>query len=74
MKTKNTIKTDADALRVADELAAMQPALALKKAELEAELQKVRDCFGPAVDELQAAYDGDFKALEEYCRKPGVMA
>lgn len=74
MKTKNTIKTDADALRVADELAAMQPALDLKKAELAAELQKVRDCFGPAVDELQNAYDADFKALEEYCRKPGVMA
>lgn len=74
MKTKNTIKTDADALRVADELAAMQPALDLKKAELAAELQKVRDRFGPAVDELQAAYDADFKALEEYCRKPGVMA
>ena len=74
MKTKNTIKTDADALRVADELAAMQPALDLKKAELAAELQKVRDCFGPTVDELQNAYDADFKALEEYCRKPGVMA
>ena len=74
MKTKTTIKTDADALRVADELAAMQPALALKKAELEAELQKVRDRMAPAVDELQAAYDSAFSDLETYCRKPGVMA
>lgn len=71
MKTKYTIKTDADFLHAADEAAMMANDIIRRKAELESELQAVRSKYAD-LDAIQNDYDARTAALEKYLRGNGV--
>lgn len=66
MKAKNTIKTDAAFRRMVDEVAQLMPAMAAKKAELEAKLQAVREEPEAELAAMKADYDAKMAALKNY--------
>lgn len=74
MKAKNTIKTDAAFRRMVDEVAQLMPAMAAKKAELEARLQAVREEPEAELAAMKADYDAKMAALKNYFSSAKVQA
>lgn len=74
MKAKNTIKTDAAFRRMVDEVAQLMPAMAAKKAELEAKLQAVREEPEAELAAMKADYDAKMAALKNYFASDKVQA
>lgn len=74
MKAKNTIKTDAAFRRMVDDVAQLMPAMAAKKAELEAKLQAVREEPEAELAAMKADYDAKMDALKKYFAGDKVQA
>lgn len=71
MKTKYTIKTDADFLRTADETITIAGEITIRKAQMESELQAIRVKFTD-LEEMQTECNARTAALDKYLRGAGV--
>ncbi len=72
MKNNNSIRNDDAALDTADEIASLANDITRRKAEMEAELQKVRDAHTAELAPLETRMALLMKKLTAYMRRSGV--